>query len=161
MISISALSRPCTHVHMHAGGLERHSQKLHGFCSSPQQLYNPCQLCSTVSVKGHSYYLHPCTYGHTHTRRVKRINLADQSIMWLGAVTKGEHVANTFPVSEGAICGQTQSLIKIHTEPVLLRWVGKMLHQDVVTTRLSPPTGMYLPNTVLPHAWTAQWQAPL
>lgn len=60
-----------------------------------------------------------------HTRRVWRIHLADQSIMWLGAVTKGVHVANTFPVSRGAICGQTQSLIKIHTEPALLRWVGR------------------------------------
>lgn len=26
---------------------------------------------------------------------------------------------------------------------MLLWWVGKMLHQDVVTRRLSPPTGMY------------------
>lgn len=73
----------------------------------------------------------------------------------------GEHVTNTLPVSAEAICGQTQSLIKIHTELVLLRWVGKMLHQDVVTTRLSPPTGMYPPHTVLPHAWARQWQAPL
>lgn len=73
----------------------------------------------------------------------------------------GEHVTNTLPVSAEAICGQTQSLIKIHTELVLLWWVGKMLHQDVVTTRLSPPTGMYPPHTVLPHAWATQWQAPL
>lgn len=145
------------HAHAHTGVCKGTHKSSMGFVVHPSSFTTHANYAVQCLLKV-THYLHLCTYGRTHTHRVKRINLGDQSIVRLGAVTKGEHVANTFPVS---ICGQTQSLIKIHTEPVLLWWVGKMLHQDVVTTRLSPPTGMYLPHTVLPHAWTAQWQAPL
>lgn len=142
------------HTHTHRGNCSHKNY-------STYRQFTPETLQSVPTMpcckKSQSIYIP----AYMDTGRVKTINLAGQSIMWLGAVTKGEHVANTFAVSRGAICGQTQSLIKIHTEPVLLRWVGKMLHQDVVTTRLSTPTGMYLPYTVLPHAWVAQWQAPL
>lgn len=110
------------------------------------------------------YHLFPCTYRRTRSRTQGRrwggINLRGGGVGYVARrwLQKGEHVANTFPVSAGAICGQTQSLIKIHTEAAALRWVGKMLHQDVVTTRLSPPTGMYPPHTVLPHGRPTQWR---
>lgn len=108
-------------------------------------------------------HLFPYTYRRTRTRTQGRWGNKSQHPPPVGYVTgcqlqKGEHVANTFPVSAGAICGQTQSLIKIHTEAAALRWVGKMLHQDVVTTRLSPPTGMYPPHAVLPHGRPTQWR---